>query len=306
MKYFVPLILLIITYCSYSIEAQTIKDREYGMPYITYFSPKAYDAHPQNWATYARQTWVYVFWESPMGYWNTMVRFWRLIPTPKSSIVRSLDVHESGQIFVGAQGEIGYLSPDSTGLLQYVSLNEYIRAEDTAFGDVWKTYCTTKGTFFLTREKIFQWDGQTITSKEYDPPLNQQYGFYVNEQLYLTQREKGLVILDGDELKPVPGGRAFADDYLYAMIATPYNQILMGTRQKGLFVCEDDRCFPLYTQADDFLRENQLYHGCALDNGQYALATLQAGIVIIDQEGYLQQVNQSRGWIAQSPSLLCL
>ncbi|MEZ4885426.1 MAG: ATP-binding protein [Chitinophagales bacterium] len=294
MKYFVFFLLLVIHYF-YPTQAQTIQDREYGMPYITYFSPKTYDAHPQNWAiTQGARGFMY------FGNTNGILEYdgtsWRLIPTPKSSIVRSLDVNDSGQIFVGAQGEIGYLSPDTTGLLQYVSLNEYILAEDNDFGDVWKTYCTTKGTFFLTREKVFQWDGQTIKTRNYDPPLNQQYGFYVNEELYLTQKEKGLAILEGDELKPVPGGRAFADDYLYAMIATPYNQILMGTRQKGLFVCEDDRCFPLYTQADDFLRENQLYHGCALDNGQYALATLQAGIVIIDQEGYLQQIiNQEDG-----------
>lgn len=294
MKHYIFFFLLLL-YFFYPIEAQTIQDREYGMPYITYFSPKTYDAHPQNWAiTQGKRGFMY------FGNTNGILEYdgttWRLIPTPKSSIVRSLDVNEAGQIFVGAQGEVGYLSPDSTGLLQYVSLNDYIAEEDSEFGDVWKTYCTTKGTYFLTREKVFQWDGNNMSAKSYDPPLNQQYGFYVNEELYLIQQEKGLVILEDDQLKPVPGGRAFADDYLYAMIATPYNQILMGTREKGLFVCEDDRCFPLYTQADRFLRENQLFHGCALENGQYALATLQAGIVIIDQEGYLQQViNQEDG-----------
>ncbi|MFK7907288.1 MAG: ATP-binding protein [Chitinophagales bacterium] len=294
MKYLALLLLLFSSYF-YPIQAQTVQDREYGMPYISYFSPKTYDAHSQNWAI-TQDKRGFMYFGNSHGILEYDGTSWRLIPTPKNMVVHSLDTHETGQIFVGAQGEIGYLSPDSTGLLQYVSLNEHIAAEDSEFGSAWKTYCTTKGTYFLTREKVFQWDGQRIKTQNYDPPLNQQYGFYVNEKLYLTQKEKGLVILDGEELKPVPGGLAFADDYLYAMIATPYNQILMGTRQKGLFVCEDDRCFPLYTQADDFLRENQLYHGCALDNGQYALATLQAGIVIIDQEGYLQQViNQEDG-----------
>ncbi len=294
MKYLV-FSFLFLSYFFYPSEAQTIQDREYGMPYITYFSPKTYDAHPQNWAiTQGKRGFMY------FGNTNGVLEYdgtsWRLIPTPKSSIVQSLDVNEAGQIFVGAQGEVGYLSPDSTGLLQYESLNDYIDEKDSEFGNVWKTYCTTKGTFFLTREKVFQWDGQTMKVKTYDFPLNPQYGFYVNEELYLIQEDKGLVILEDDQLKPVPGGRAFADDHLYAMVATPYNQILMGTRKKGLFVCENDRCFPLYTQADDFLRENQLFHGCALEKGQYALATLQAGIVIIDQEGYLQQViNQEDG-----------
>lgn len=294
MKYCV-FILLFLSYFFYPTKAQTIQDREYGMPYITYFSPKTYDAHPQNWAiTQGKRGFMY------FGNTNGVLEYdgtsWRLIPTPKSSIVRSLDVNDAGQIFVGAQGEMGYLSPDSTGLLQYVSLNDFIEAKDSEFGDVWKTYCTNRGTFFLTREKVFQWDGEKMLAKSYEPPLNQQYGFYVNEDLYLIQQEKGLVILEDDKLKPVPGGQAFAEDYLYAMVATPYNQILMGTREKGLFVCEDDRCFPLFTQADEFLRENQLFHGCALNNGQYALATLLAGIVIIDQEGYLQQIiNQEDG-----------
>ncbi len=294
MKYFVPLFLCIFAYL-YPIQAQTIQDKEYGMPYFTYFSPKTYDAHPQNWAiTQDKRGFMY------FGNTNGILEYdglnWRLIPTPRNSIIRSLDVNESGQVFVGAQGEIGYLGPDSTGLLQYISLNAHIAETDDDFGDVWKTFCTSKGTFFLTREKVFQWSGQEMKVTAYEPSLNQQYGFHVNKKLYLLQKESGLSIWNEGELKPVPGGRAFAEDYLYTMIATPYNQILMGTRQKGLFVCEENQCLPLYTQADDFLRENQLFHGCALDNGQYALATLQGGIVIIDQEGYLQQIiNQEDG-----------
>ena len=294
MRYFAFFIFL-ISYVFYPTQAQTIQDREYGMPYFTYFSPKTYDAHPQNWAITQDQR-GFMYFGNTNGVLEYDGTAWRLITTTKNSIVRSLDVSKEGQIFVGAQGEMGYLSPDSTGLLQYVPLNQHIAKEDSEFGDVWKTYCTKEGTYFLTREKVFHWDGQKMSAKSYEPALNQQYGFYVNEELYLLQKDKGLSILKGDSLKPIPGGRAFSDDYLYAMIATPYNQILMGTRQKGLFVCEDDRCFPLYTQADDFLRENQLYHGCSLDNGLYALATLQAGIVIIDQEGYLQQIiNQEDG-----------
>ncbi len=47
---------------------------------------------------------------------------WRFIGTEKSTAIRSLAINKKGTIYVGAVGEIGYLEPDSSGNLKYISL----------------------------------------------------------------------------------------------------------------------------------------------------------------------------------------
>jgi hypothetical protein len=40
---------------------------------------------------------------------------WSLLPLQNGSIVRSMAISESGKIFVGGVGDLGYLEPDPLG-----------------------------------------------------------------------------------------------------------------------------------------------------------------------------------------------
>ena len=85
-----------------------------------------------------------------------------LIKTPNSSIVRSMCVDSTGRIYVAASSDFGYLSPDSSGTLQFVSLLKYLDLGQQEFGDVWDVVATSKYVFFKTQDKIFRWNGNKI------------------------------------------------------------------------------------------------------------------------------------------------
>jgi hypothetical protein len=51
---------------------------------------------------------------------------WRRIPVPGDPPVRSLATAEDGVVFVGAFSEFGYLAPDRTGQMHYLSLSDTI------------------------------------------------------------------------------------------------------------------------------------------------------------------------------------
>ena len=79
--------------------------------------------------------------------------------------------------------------------------------------------------------------------------------------------------------EPVEDGDYFANERIYAMLPTPNSDFIwIGTRKQGLFICKDNQCLPKNSQADAFLAQNQLHHGCVLPDGGYALATLRGGI----------------------------
>lgn len=268
------------------------------MPFMTYYSPEQYDAHPQNRAIVQDLRGIMYF-----GNNDGVLEFdgiqWRLISIgPKSPLVRSLDIDEKGRVYVGAQRELGYLKPDADGAMTYHSLIEEIPQKDRIFKDVWKTFCTKEGVYFVTHSAVFRWDGQQMKIWQLDVSLIPQYGFYVNDQLFLLQKGKGLVVLKNDTFELVEDGEYFANERIYAMLPTPNDDFIwIGTRKQGLFICKNNQCLPKKSQADAFLTENQLHHGCVLPNGNgYALATLRGGIALLDAEGNFREViNKSLG-----------
>ncbi|NIM15747.1 MAG: hypothetical protein GTO45_27470, partial [Candidatus Aminicenantes bacterium] len=70
------------------------------------------------------------------------------------------------------------------------------------------------------------------------------------------------------------------------------NKLLIGTRANGLYIYDyaAGTTKPFPTEADDYLMKNQLSHGIHLSTGDFALATLRGGLVIIDSQGKLKQI----------------
>jgi ligand-binding sensor domain-containing protein len=71
---------------------------------------------------------------------------------------------------------------------------------------------------------------------------------------------------------------------------TTAKKLLIGTRSQGFYIYDGTSAVPFPTEADDYLKENKLYHGIRLSTGDYALATLQGGVVIIDANGRLKEI----------------
>jgi len=62
-----------------------------------------------------------------------------------STVVRSLALDDSGKIWLGGNANFGYLEPDATGALQFVSILDKIPPEDRDFTDVWQFVLMSDG-----------------------------------------------------------------------------------------------------------------------------------------------------------------
>lgn len=269
---------------------------EVGAPFfLEHFRPQDYGHFHQNWSVVQDERGIIYVANNAGALLEYDGVSWRLIKTETNTIVRSLALGKDGFVYVGTKGDFGYLAPDSTGTLRYVSLLDKVDLSDREFSDVWGTHVTSEGVYFQTRTRLFRWDGKAL--KVWDDGLSFHTSFVVQNRFYVRAIGVGLLEVTKDTLHLVPGGEAFAERRVYMMAPHGDDHILIGTRKDGFFDYHDRKLTPFPTEADHILRDFNLYHGCALPGGFYALATLGGGVLIIDDQGRLVQIlNKASGF----------
>ena len=255
-----------------------------GIPSIENFTRQDYHASTQNWATVQDKRGVMYF-----GNNDGLLEFdgvgWRLIQMPNTSVVRSLAVDESGNIYVGAFNEFGMLKATSNGSLEYKSLLELVPKEIKNFGDIWKIHEMRNGIIFQSFTEIFLYKNGKVEVIAQNRDFH--FSFLVNEELYITERNKGLLRLKDEKLIPVKGGERFNND-IWAMVPFDETKILIGTANNGLFILENGAVSSWNTPVNDFLRQNQIY--CATQvKGHFAIGTILNGLLVINKEGIAVQ-----------------
>ena len=275
---------------------------EIGLPYIENFSPTEYGAGPTNiWITQSDEGLIYVANEDGVLEYDGTT--WRLIPLPNGMYAYSVSCGSDGLIYVGGDGDLGYLAPNANGQLAFVSLLEKIPAEFRDFNDTWGMTIREQDVFFSTDKYFFRWN---VDQKEEEMQAWKARNIYhacftYKGEIYVWEWEGGLVRLEGDSLRVVPGGEAFAKTTIRLMAPISIDgqeKTLIGTVQKGLFIYDGQQATPFTSSPKiwEFLNENSLYYSVQLHDGNYALATSQGGIAIIDQQGNLMRIiDKSKG-----------
>ena len=207
-----------------------------------------------------------------------------------SSVVRSLAMDGSGTIWLGANGNLGYLAPDAAGLLHYSSILDKVPVEERTFTDVWQTLNTPQGVFFRSFERLFRWDGTRMQVWRAAKGSRFQALSAVRGHIYTDQEGIGLEEIVGDELRPAPGGDAYKN--ALKLFLHPYDEtrILVSSRDQLLTLYDGKTVTPFVTQADEYLKKNKLYTTTPLKNGGFCITTLSGGAIVIEHDGKLRQI----------------
>lgn len=287
------LILALLT--PFFAQATTPHTQESGILYATYFSPKEYQANPQNWAVLQKRNGVMVF-----GNGDGVMTFdgaqWKLLPLANNNLVRSLAFDNEERIYVGGYNEIGYLSESSKGNSSIVSLLNKLTDDQKEFGHVWNIVAADNNVYFATDKNILAWNGNIIT--EIKIPFENKRSFatlYQNKVLVQPAMES-LLVLQNDKLNPLPGGEFYKGKRITGILPYDTNKALVCTLEDGLYLYDGEKSIPFQSEVSNFLKENRLYKAIQLKNGNFAFGTLLRGIVIIDKQGALiHLVEKGRG-----------
>lgn len=267
-----------------------------GTKYIDNLKPASRKGRytPQNWwIIQGKNGVIYVANQGGLAEFDGTAWRWKKIPNQN---VLSLAVDKNGTLFIGGNGEIGYLFENGKGTVEYVSLMDKLDKKYRKFSRVWKSYWTKEGVYFQSKKYIFRWDGNKM--KVWPAPTRYFFSFLCNGKLYVRQLNAGLMRLEGDRLVLVPGGERFAGqaEGIYMMAGIDDGGVLIGTRLFGLFVLKESGLEPFPSQADGYLKRNFLYHGIRLNSGDFALATLRGGLVLLDSKGRITGIyNRASG-----------
>ncbi len=285
-KYFIPAVLVFSLFFLISPYLHSQGTHDVGYKYFKNYSYKEYDHQAQNWGIAQAQNGI-IYVANHGGVLEFDGVSWRIIDVPNHT-VHSIAIDKEGVIYIGGKNEIGFLAPDSKGMLKYNSLRRFLPNNQSEFSDVWKTYATEKGIYFQSPEFLFRWNPHREKMNVWIPVKRFNFSFSCAGRLFIRQENIGLMEMIDDSLQPVPGGEIFKAKKIFMM--TPFNtqEILIGTNIEGFHLYTGTRIIPFPTDVDDYLKKNILYHGIRLSSGDYALATLHGGLVIMAPRGRLK------------------
>ena len=132
---------------------------EQGLPFITNYTAKTFNALPQAWSVIEDSRNFMYF-----GLQGTILEYdgvkWRKINqatgNSAAGVARSFAKDKKGRIYYGAVGDFGYLAQDSLGQTIAVSLLKYVPESKRQFFDVWTINAAAEGIYFQSREYIFR------------------------------------------------------------------------------------------------------------------------------------------------------
>ena len=221
---------------------------------------------------------------------------WRIYQTGQDQrfLIHSVAADARGRIFAGGIAEVGLLEPDAVGTLRFKSLTPQVPPGDRDFTDVWTTYATAEGVVFQSAQRLFRWNGGHMEVWRTDTRFRS--AFLVGGRVYVWEEGVGIKRLGPGGLALMPGGAAFAERKVDALLAngTGWTAVvrdegLVGIRADGTTQAVDG-------PASDYLRTFRPYTAVAVPNlyaGRgvvYAVATFGGGIALVTPTGDVVRV----------------
>lgn len=287
----VLIIMMIASLKPRDIRPDNLSDEE-GLSFITNYTRRDYAESSQNWAAVQDRRGM-MYFANTNGVLEYDGNSWRIIHVSNLSAARSLAIDSNGRIYVGAQNEFGYLEPDSSGKLRYISLLHKFKEKERNFSDILRINITSGRIYLQSPRYLFCMKDDTVLT------WYSNTGYYraqiIDDALYAQESERGIVMLKNDTLRLLPGTASLAKDRVYAFSRYNPDGIILFTRT-GSYLYNGKTLKKHLFPADRYLSAEQIYSAAYTPDGHYAFATTRGGIVFTDMDGnILNIINQTSG-----------
>lgn len=265
---------------------QTVDSVKYprGIPSITTYTPDDYHAHIQNWCSTQGEDGI-MYFGNTAGVLEFDGVSWRLIPLPNGAPAKSMATSADGVIYVGGVRELGFLQPDSTGQMQFVSLVAELDTAYHDFVDVWFTYAIGNTIYFISDPYVFEWKSSQFRVWK----AKQKFGYAskANKRIYVTSYGVGMMTLQNDSLLVIEGGSTFYDraGAITTMQSAKNKGLIAGSFSNGLYLYDQHTIQPFNKEGKNLLAGMAIYNSAVLPNGDYVFVTLGNGCFIVSPAG---------------------
>ena len=223
---------------------------------------------------------------------------WSLIPVSNFSDVKCLQKSPDGKIYVGANGNFGYLQKNVQEDFRYISLADSLPEKHKNFNDVWQIVFLNDKIYFQTYRGIFTYHQGNLTFDE----IIDVYIFDINNKLFASSYVTGEFgrFIDG-AIQPMNNFPDLSGDLIFQVFDYDENNYLMATSENGLFlldkITEDVTVFE--SEVNNYLKKYNFYDGLKIRDDLYGFGSWTGGIAFIDDKGDVKHVfDQSNGLYA--------
>ncbi|MGL1886125.1 MAG: hypothetical protein OCD76_06390 [Reichenbachiella sp.] len=264
-----------------------------GLPYLSHFDKNDYEYGKENEALVQDENGIlYIANNDGLLLFDGVN--WTLMPLPNKSRVRSLALSEDGTIYLGGQGEFGFLKADSLFKMTYVSLSDSIQKEDQLPGDIWEIWPFENKILFLAGNQVLIYDGCTIKTFKSDSFFRK--GFLIDDKMYIQEDGVGLYYWNGNTLVLTNSNPIFSQEGVAFLYEEDDGALLIGMTRSGLYKGDLKNLEKVPTYLDNTSLQIKLNCGKKLKNGSLLLGTVNQGLIALDENGrLLYELNKKFG-----------
>ncbi len=223
---------------------------------------------------------------------------WTQIPVKQQSTwILSLAVSDNNYIYVGAQNEFGLLKPNSKGKLVYVSLSDKLSKEQKVFTKINRVLTWKNNVAFQSEEAVYLYSNNKLTTIL--PETSFHLSFIINDELYIRQRNIGIMKLVNNKLQLIKGTEFYKNFGVFSILEnSDKTKLIIMTREDGfwLFDCKTYNSTPILSSDCNLLKQYEIYGAIKLSDGNIAINTLNNGIIITNEQlKILNKINHNNG-----------
>ena len=297
MKHTVTLIIALILSIS-SLSAQTIKN--IGTPYIKNYLPEEYKSSKQNWCAVQDFRGI-LYIANTQGILEYDGVNWRSINTSKNSSALALALSNDGRrVYVGGNTDIGYLSPDSSGTMQYVSILELMPERLRNIKVYGITVTENDEVVFCSPSQLMLYDGDT-TIKVIPLEGTNVFSYITkfNGHIFVNQSNKGYCEFfnrPDNPVVPLDGTDTIPDNQVVEILGERDGGKILATKKLGISLYKNNKLTQIDIPLNGELTQSDLYCAIKLKGGYYAFGTLRKGVIVTDNNfNEVNRFNQSNG-----------
>lgn len=253
-----------------------------GLPFISNYEALSYQAGIQNFDIIQDEL-GRIFVANNLGLLEFDGKNWTRYGLSNTK-VRSVFLAEDRRIYVGSQGDFGFLSNDDAGNLAYTSLADSLPENLRDFDETWRVFGIKHLIYFCTFKRIYYYDGEKL--RALDPGKRLDISFQVENQLFTQIPGEGLFRVNEDRFELIRNGDFFKDKRISNILNYDRNRWLITTFSNGIFLY-DGEVKPFQITSADWKNQYLINYSTRLRNGNIALATQNAGLFVLDKEGNL-------------------
>ncbi|MCX7862996.1 MAG: SpoIIE family protein phosphatase [Bacteroidales bacterium] len=292
------ILILIFIFLLHSFLYSNAQVNKEGVPLITNYFPKQYNAHNENWMSVANRYGILYFANTSGLILEYDGKSWNHIPTKKKTVIYSLACDTNGVIYVGSQGDFGYVSANKFGKLYYQSLAENMVDSFISKQTFWKTYVgKNQEVYFCSPLRIYIFKQNRLTSVKL--PKNSWLSFYINNRLYVSNSEVGLLEFTGTSFIPVKGFEIFKGSDIQIIDEINSHEWLVFNGVKFYqYKTSQKKCIEISEKSGiwDYLINNYAYYTISLPKLHRIWSTINGGVVITSHKwGKNYIINDSLG-----------